>query len=121
MVFTAAVVLGCVGVVSADECKSSKFPYARKQSNEAFGKLFQALDREALIQYYFSELTDLKKDSVAKPLATYLAQTENNNDTRGFFKSLRWAANLDGDQPGGPKPLKLKEICAVYKKVLSSR
>jgi hypothetical protein len=101
------------GTAEMGSCKATAFPYSRKQSKKDFARLFAKLDRNALREYYFHELTiPLPRDSVGHHLGTYLSNTEIDKDWRAFYETLEWASD---------HKLDLTEICEVYQRVLSSK
>ena len=118
---TALVVVGALVSAGAQaagplvECKATAFPYKRVQKKQDFKRLFDRLDREALTQYLFAEVTQPKGPGVADHLLAYLAGTEQNDDLRGFFELVRWGAEVSDDK-SVPKKINLAEICEYYRK-----
>jgi hypothetical protein len=106
--------------VGTPKCKAARWPFSRVQSKRELIKQMEELDRSALVEYFFGELTlPETKQNVANSLALYLAQTETNLDLRSFYKFLETGANLRAPKDQWRK-LKLREVCEVYAKVLAA-
>jgi hypothetical protein len=97
-------------------CQYSQWPFSRTQSKKDLFKQFSHLNRSDLIKYYFGELVEPNKQSVAYELSLHLSQTEFDHDRQQFIKFLATGAELSSTNRQ-PKRLKIDEICDLYSKI----
>jgi hypothetical protein len=113
-----------ISTLAADNIKSTciyfPWPFSRTQSKLDLYKQFAHLNRSDLIKYYFGELVDPNKQSVAYELGLHLSQTEFDHDRQQFFKFLAKGAELSSTNRQ-PKKLKIDEICELYTKIESAK
>ncbi len=96
-------------------CIASEFPYSEKMSDQQLNGLFGSLEREALVQYFYAELsTPQENPVVGRKLASYLERTEKQSDLKDYYKALAQAAQLT---ESSSKPIPMIDICSLQNRV----
>jgi hypothetical protein len=98
-------------------CMASEFPYSEKMSDQQLNRLFGSLEREALVQYFYAELTTPQENPVVgRKLASYLEKTEKQSDLKDYYKALAEAAHFNQTSTSS-NPIPMIEICSLQNRV----